>query len=124
MKTAIIKLQVILIVLAFCVAGCKKEDPTGVKFSELDKAPKALVSKEELPKFVIDKMFSPSTIYKGKWNESIVYFVMNYLSSSVCCDVYFEKGEKIIFNESIMVDFQSTSKNWVIIYEDLKKGHR
>ena len=124
MKTTIFKLQVILIVLALSVAGCNKEQTDGVKFSELDNAPKHLVSKEKLPEWlndVVNYLESPANfviVYKGEWNERTVYYVSDIFSSCAMCKVYFENGERIEFNISIVENFQTTSKNWVIIYHN------
>jgi len=124
MKTTIFKLQVIFIVLAFSVAGCKKEEPIdGVAFSELDKAPKHLVSKEELPDFLknLNFEFPFITIYKGEWKNDIVYYVPNIISSCSYCHFYYKDGKRIFDgHDDSIIDFYNTSKNWVIIYTNWK----
>ena len=121
MKTTIFKLQVIFIVLAFSVAGCKKE-PTGVSFLELDKAPKHLVSKEELPDFLKNNLkfeFPFITIYKGEWKKRIVYYVPNLISSCSYCHFYYKDGKRIFDgHDDSIIDFYNTSKNWVLIYDN------
>jgi hypothetical protein len=126
MRTNIFKLQVILIVLAFSVAGCNKEEPItdGVPFSDIFSAPKVLVQKNELPEFitvVVDFLeYSPGNwvrVNKGEWINRDVYFVYDMLSSCMFCRVYFGNGEHIIWdNGSYFPEDFSTSKNWVLIY--------
>ena len=56
-------------------------------------------------------------IFKGKWKEQTVYFINNNLQSCVLCEVYYEDGENIIFNDKIINDFCLTSEKWELIYE-------
>lgn len=56
-------------------------------------------------------------IYRGEWNEQIVYFILNTLSSCGFCEVYYEDGTKLSFSNNSSADFCTSSKNWKLIYE-------
>jgi len=120
MKTTILKQLIILIALTLSVAGCKKNEHIyGVSLSELVKAPKHLVSKDELPNFLKDNYnleLSYIIIYKGEWNKRIVYYVPNFISSCSYCEYYYEDGKHIFDGHDDPTDFYTTSKNWIIIY--------
>jgi len=112
--------------LFFGIFGCqdkvelKKE--TGVVLEKLNSAPKAIVSKEELPEWlyvIVDQWKDPishKAVYKGKWKERIVYYEYDMHSSCMFCNLFYENGERVSLGND-WEDFQSNSKNWVVIFE-------
>ena len=93
-------------------------------FNIIFSAPKDIVSKEDLPEWLVvrEKWVNiPNLtefgllIYKGEWdNNQIVYFELS--TENFCGFYYFftEDGIRIVDN---LPDRRSTSKNWVLIYE-------
>ena len=55
-------------------------------------------------------------IYKGEWNERIVYLITDFLKSAPI-EVYYENGDLLTMNSNSHVDFYTSSKNWKLIYE-------
>ena len=113
---------VLLVFLLFGIVGCNKKvekENEGVSFENLDFAPKALIAKEELPEW-INADVKYMRVYKGEWKESIIYFTPVLLSSAHASYFYhYENGEHILFADSSdFENFQSTSKNWILIYAD------
>lgn len=52
-----------------------------------------------------------------QWNGRVVFFIRNSLSSCVFCDVYYDDGSKIIFeNLNKTNEFIAYSENWKLIY--------
>ena len=98
-----------------------------VFFGNMSTAPNAIVSKEILPEWLNVKISEyedthpaivPLLVYKGEWEKRTIYFMLYYIKSCAFCDVYYEDGENIVWTDNTNFDnFQSTSKNWVIIYE-------
>ena len=108
--------SVLFVFLLLGIIGCKKE---GVYLKDIGSAPTALVSKEDLPEWInVDALLSPFAIYKGEWRNRTVYFVSEPLHSCAMCKVYYGNGEHIEFDNlrANLNDFNSTSKNWVLIY--------
>jgi len=114
-------------------SGCnEKEDSSkieeGVFLENLNNAPVAFVSKETLPDWLISKIgifesFGESSIstalqvFRGIWNGKATYF-LKFVSNCPFCDVYYENGERIEWNNGIEVDkFVSQSKDWKLIYQ-------
>ena len=121
---------VLCVCTLFCMAlGCGQQNSDesrtdgGVSFDHLASAGKNIVSKENLPEWLVIRINDyyetrpPSIckvlIYKGEWNEQAVYFIMDTFSSCLC-DFFIEDGRRIHDNLS---DCRATSKNWIIIYE-------
>ena len=115
-------------------AACNKVNETQIEgidgdvfFGNMSSAPNAIVSKEILPEWLNVKIseyedthsaFLPLFVYKGKWNNRVVFFMHYTVKSCVFCDVYYEDGKNIVWADNTNFDnFQSTSKNWVIVYE-------
>ena len=55
-------------------------------------------------------------IFKGEWKGQVAYFINNTLNSCMFCDVYYEEGEKVIFEDDVY-SFYIASKDWKLIYE-------
>ena len=102
-------------------------DSVGVPFNQLQFAPQVATTTQEQPDWLviktkeIEKEPSPLNyvwIYQGEWNERTVYYIRDIFSSCLLCEVYYENGEKVAFGEAFDIDsFETTSKNWKIIYE-------
>ena len=83
--------------------------------------------KENLPEWLIVKIneieelyfLATAKIYKGEWNNSIVYIVRNGFDSCLFCDVYFEEGTKVLWtaDDISFGSFSETSKDWTVIYK-------
>jgi hypothetical protein len=59
-------------------------------------------------------------IFRGEWNNRIVYLIMNNLDACGFCEVYYGDGEHIVWSVDYPASsnsFHSTSKNWILIYE-------
>jgi hypothetical protein len=59
-------------------------------------------------------------IFRGEWNNRFVYFISDSFSSCLFCEVYYEEGERIEWpagDPGLSHNFESTSKNWILIYE-------
>ncbi len=122
-------------VAAFCAAlgACanndeqKQEDKQSLFAEALKSAPVELASKETLPQWLQEKINALegddvdfTTIWKGEWKGRVVYYYHNWFDSCLYCDVYFENGENINWDEQgadDADDFLSQSKNWVAIYQ-------
>jgi len=100
---------------------------------KLNEAPVDLVPKDQRPDWLNEtiELFetgghlgipSPLTVFRGLWNEHVVYYLLN-LKNCGMCGVYYENGEEIIWAVPGLQDglnvkkFESESNNWVIIYE-------
>ena len=125
LKTYAMRTKLLLFTfLLFGIFGCNKfvkEEPW-ISTEYADTIPHAIVSKEELPEWlnakdIIGDRDHPTVIYKVEWKERNVYYARIYNSSCYYCHFYYENGEHISFaDNSVLEDFQSTSKNWIIIY--------
>ena len=64
------------------------------------------------------KIPTPSKFFQGKWNGRVVYFIENPLSSCMICDVFYEYGERIVWEHDGIEGkkFCSESKDWKLIY--------
>jgi hypothetical protein len=122
-------LKKIFFLALFCIAiGCSNSDIDSKKndvdefYNQLKSSPSSFISKENLPKWLIDRIndyyeirppsFCKVLIYKGNWNKQTVYFIIDTFSSFLC-DFFTENGERIVN----MSDCRATSKNWILIYE-------
>ena len=80
----------------------------------------ASITQEEASRIVGERMSQetqPYTVYaKGEWQGQVVYFIKNSLKSCMFCDVYYEEGEKVIFEDDVYT-FYTASKDWKLIYE-------
>ena len=98
------------------------EEAISVTFENLASAPKKIVSKENLPEWLVVRInnyyetrpsvISKVLIYQGEWNDQIVYFILDTFSSCLC-DFFTKDGERA----DNLSDLCGTSKNWIIIYE-------
>lgn len=93
-------------------------------FEILESAPEEIVSRGDFPGWLDAKIDLHADkhdatvnvkIFKGKWKGKVVYFIYDWLSSCLLCDVYWENGEKI--RMGMGNDFCETSGNWVLIWE-------
>jgi hypothetical protein len=115
--------------LLFC--GCEKdvEPENGVLFSNLRNAPFVQISDKKLPAWLRQKINEIETmhnddfitavgIFKGEWNLQTIYYISDNLSSCLFCEVYFENGERVGWSAyGGSSNFQSTSKNWICLYQ-------
>ena len=124
-----------LVVSAAFQFGCSKKAETSNETEYVyyfgNKIPVAIVPKEKLPEFLIDRvdfylgMFGENPIkglgvgvYKGEWNKRTVYHVLPFLDNCMFCQVYNSDGSIIDWsNRDDFEDFSSKSKNWVLIYK-------
>ena len=53
-------------------------------------------------------------IYKGEWNEQIVYFELNTINDCEYFYFFNEDGGRIVSN---LPDLRATSINWTLVYE-------
>jgi len=129
MKHKLTLVITMLCILFLGLFGCKdkeeiKENETaGTTFSDLAKAPKNIVSKETLPEWLVVRindyyetrpsLITKVLIYKGEWNDQIVFFILDTFSSCLYCNLYTEDGKRA----DNLPDLRVTSKNWTIIYE-------
>ena len=92
--------------------------------------PVAIVSKEELPEFLrnrIDGLLEiyveyPTScsveIFRGEWSKRTVYYVYPWGSSCAFCEVYWSDGTIIDWsNRDDFEDFYTIKRNWVLIYQ-------
>ena len=66
-------------------------------------------------------------IYKGEWNNLVIYFIFNPCISGIFSKVFYDNGTLIRFEteEENFNDFLKNSKNWRLIYEyGMDFGHR
>ena len=128
--------KIILSLFLFMIIGCSQSDSVIIDEEKfigiLKSAPYAEIPKENLPHWLVETIddyenskemviyaFSPVTIHKGEWKNRTVYIVNDPLSSCVFCYIYYEDGKKIVLtdDEIYSLDFQNSSKNWVIIWK-------
>ena len=134
MKHQIILWTGALLLLMVGVMGCEKEKETNAEetfFSNLQKAPHDIMAKKDFPDWLSEKVNQMEKenkkdiaivkirLYQGEWNEKTVYFVKNYLSSCLFCEVYYDGGKRVAWSkEYVSTDhFCHTSKDWKLIYE-------
>ena len=110
-------------------SGCSVKNESPIMddrsfIQKINEAPVALVSKDEFPEWLIEKIEfhetykSPLKIFQGIWNGHVMYFLQMYFSSCFMCGTYYENGEIIVWADGIEADkFGSQSKDWVLIYE-------
>jgi len=129
------KKRVLFIFLAFAILGCKPENLEGVDgitfFSDMKfSAPSSFIPKTCLPGWLKEKvdvyedwhsngggLWQPIQFFRGKWENRTVIFIYHPLNSCIFCDVYYNNGEKFVLDEFTGSSFQTTSTNWVLIYE-------
>jgi hypothetical protein len=120
-----------LLLLLLAIFGCEKSnEPVGIDgktfFGDGVYPPKELVAKEKLPEWLNIKISEyedthsailPLIVFQGKWEERIIFYMYYYINSCQFCDVYYENGENIVWTTDAYFDnFQSTSKEWILIY--------
>jgi hypothetical protein len=106
------KWMLFVLLFAFVETGCKDNLPEGdipewlsIRIRELE----VIHSK--------DIAIVNVQIYKGKWNDRIIYFINNTLNSCMFCEVYYENGEQAVLLPGDY-SFESMDKSdWVLIYE-------
>ena len=141
MKTTILKLTVLLLIFAGFFSSCKEklnnvDYPSAEFLMKLESAPLAISTEEISPKWLAIKIEEIENtnqndiaivkvrIFKGKWKNDVTYIIHNNISSCLFCDVYYDDGKKVIFSsEKLIIDFDSTSENWELIYE-FENGNR
>ena len=120
-------------IVLLMTSGCSRESELSSTddrsfFQKLNEAPVVLVPKDELPKWLIEKVgfygmdaerdvLLPK-VFRGIWNGRVTYFLQIYFSSCVMCDTYYENGEKInwaVQDGHNSDKFCSESKDWVLI---------
>ena len=112
------------------IIGCQNrlelKEETGVTLENLGSAPEAIVSKEELPEWLQERITVPELgtpfywvqIFKGEWENRIVYSHRCLNSSSLSGYLFYENGEPILLLDMPTAEyFYSTSKNWVLIWK-------
>jgi len=119
----------VVCVLFIMQLGCKGHDSTevgadvGVFVEQLKSAPYAMTPKESLPEWLVGRInefekrpasITKVQIYKGKFNEQIVYFILDSFSSCLC-DFYAENGDRIPDEQLSLL--RVSNKNWILIYE-------
>gem|GEM_PF-2051680 len=130
-----IEFGVVILFVAIFIAfkSCNKstiqqeELQTETIFSNFNDVPTSIVSKEELPEWLTDKIdimsnpqpspFSTIQIFKGEWEMQTVYFIINPHHSCLLCEVYYEDGEKLVWSNSHAADDFLKSKKFVLIYK-------
>jgi hypothetical protein len=114
--------------LCLGMTGCqatdeKTNEETTSVFTKLDSAP---FSQSVFPEWLTIKIneieasadaLTRIRVYKGEWNKEPVYLIWDNFSSCLLCEVYNETGRKVTFTEESVTDFDTTSTNWVLIYE-------
>ena len=136
--------KLVLIFLVFLLLGCKADEASKTKkideetfLKNLDSAPVALIPVENLPEWLQERIIRferlssfTAYIYKGEWENQTIYLDKNNFQSFVGGVPYYENGETIfsydedgkkLFSESLVTSFQSSSKNWVLIWK--KEGN-
>ena len=122
-------------------SGCNEKNESsimdfGTFLQSLNDAPVALVSKDNLPKWLKERIDlyegigsefglpSPGRFYRGTWNGRVIYFISSPAHSCPMCDVYYENGERIIWSGDgrDTEKFRSESKGWVLIYQTGNQG--
>jgi hypothetical protein len=138
MKTNFFKHVALLLLLAGCFLSCNKKENSneqnvtqrGVSWYQLNSAPLAVVSKENLPEWLfvmieeIENINSDDfdminvQIFMGEWKNNTVYYVYNSFNSCLFCDIYYDDGTNMNFTlNNDLSDFLENSEKWVIIYE-------
>jgi hypothetical protein len=114
---------------ALCAAFTACNDDSGNGRDE--SFPRNIVSRETLPEWIIDKVNdlesgnkgSYISVAKGEWKGRIVYRLYSTFDSCLYCGVYFEGDEHINWGENgnDFGDFETNSKNWVLIWDNGKE---
>jgi hypothetical protein len=132
MKTKIFTITAIVLILAGTFFACSHHNEPDIDtfLDKLNSASLAIENEENRPEWLVAKIdeieniHSNDTaiinvqIFKGKWNEQIIYFIKNSLQSCLLCEVYYEDGTQVmLFNDSDIGSFCETSENWALIYE-------
>jgi hypothetical protein len=123
----------IVCVLSLTVIGCKETNEAKMDeatfLQNLESAPAVIVSKEELPEWLILRIDFFETgagmgipqqlkVFRGLWNGSVIYF-LEYLSNCGMCDVNYGSGERIVWSGDgrDYEKFRSESKDWSLVYQ-------
>lgn len=117
--------MVVLTGLNSCSSDDKNEDQTSeARFTSLDFAPTALLSKEDLSPWLLSQVEQlegirgiKAAIYKGIWHGKQVFYIYNNFSSCALCNVFWEDGKRIDWQSSEeSMEFVGTSTDWTCIY--------
>ena len=120
----------VVCVLFFMPLGCRGYDSDegdadiNAFVGHLKSASYDIIPKESMPEWLVVRINDyyetrpPSIckvqIYKGKWDNQTVYFILDTFSSCLC-DFYNENGERIR-DENLSL-LHVSIKNWILIYE-------
>ena len=133
MNNKLIILILMIFVVGFGVRCNSDEQTTKIDeetfFKNFDSAPSVIVSKEELPEWLILKIDFFETgagtgiqqqlkIFRGIWNGRVIFF-LEYLNNCIMCDIYYESGERLVWSEDghDYDKFRSESKGWTLVYQ-------
>lgn len=101
-----------ILLFAFVGAGCNDNSPErnipewlSIKIQELE----AEHSK--------DIKIVNVRIYKGIWNNQVVYFINDTLKSCMFCEVYYENGERVVWLSGDDSFISADKSDWELIYE-------
>jgi hypothetical protein len=130
------KLKLGFLMLVLTLMGCSNdneklsnEDAANAFFMKLESLSLSYIDENNFPEWLLLKIDEIETIHskdisivkvkilQGEWNKQIVYFIKDNLKSCLLCEVYYENGENVVFNENLVEDFCTSSKNWKLIYE-------
>ena len=131
-----------MLCITLIILGCSKDDKEEFEpepmvqadynalYKQLYSTPFAGVSKESLPKWLIDKLNELENehgsqlanikvrIFKGEWKNNTV-FLLNCKPFYACllCNIFYNDGKQIVLDHNEPANFCTTSKNWTFIYE-------
>ncbi len=64
------------------------------------------------------KYYMLAKVYRCEMNGEYIYYISNPISSCVYCEVYYQNGEKLNFeDEKVLYDFEHNKKNELLIWE-------
>ena len=130
------KNKIFLLIFLAVLFGCRdNETPLdtndGVSFENLEAAPKHIVSRDNLPTWMISQLdelelftIMDVKIYQGDWNKKKVFLMFNSWQSCLAGEAYYEDGKRIEFTEENTSLYENfcTKSNWILIYEFGGKG--
>ena len=129
MKTKLFTLLAATFIIIIGVGACSNDDDVDYKepLSFLNNTSVEVIEKESLPDWLVEKINKMETdriplsqykVYQGVWKSQTIYYIYDYFSSCVYCDVYTHDGLHVNWEseEYDFKDFAKNSKEWKCIY--------
>jgi len=129
------KSKIFLLIFLAVLFGCSDNETTldtndGVSYEDLEAAPKHIVSRDNLPTWMISQIDEVERfpimwvkIYQGDWNKKKVFLIFNFLQSCLAGEPYYEDGKNILNSSeysALYENFYTKSENWKLIYENAR----